>query len=51
MFWDKEKYLVLFKQKAYTTSTYIDKKILEFTIELVTNTHTNYSSMYIVLPI
>ena len=38
-------------KKAYTTSTYTDKKALEFTIELAANTHTNYSSMCIVLPI
>ena len=38
-------------KKAYATSTYTDKKTLEFTIELAANTHTNYSSMCIVLPI
>ena len=38
-------------KKAYATSTYSDKKTLEFTIELAANTHTNYSSMCIVLPI
>ena len=38
-------------KKAYPTSTYSDKKTLEFTIELVANTHRNYSSMCIVLPI
>ena len=35
----------------YATSTFIDKKTFEFTIELAANTHTNYSSMCIVLPI
>ena len=38
-------------KKAYVTSTYSDKKTLEFTIELVAKTHRNYSSMCIVLPI
>ena len=38
-------------KKAYATSTYTDKKTLDFTIELVTNTHTNCSNMCIVLPI
>ena len=38
-------------KKAYPTSTCSDKKTLEFTIELVANTHRNYSSMCIVLPI
>ena len=36
-------------KKVYTTSTYTNKKTLEFTIELAANTHTNYSSMCIVL--
>ena len=36
---------------AYATSTYTDKKTLEFTIELAANTHKKYSSMCIVLPI
>ena len=39
------------KKKAYATSTYSDKKTLEFTIELARNINTNYSSMCIVLPI
>ena len=38
-------------KKPYTTSTYSDKKTLEFTIELTANTHRNCSSMCIVLPI
>ena len=37
-------------KKVYATSTFSDKK-LEFTTELAANTHTNYSSMCIVLPI
>ena len=36
---------------ACATSTYTDKKTLEFTIELAANTHNKYSSMCIVLPI
>ena len=38
-------------KKAYITSTYSDKKTLKFTVELAANTHTNYSSVCIVLPI
>ena len=38
-------------KKAYTTSTYSNKKTLEFTIELTANTHRNCISMCIVLPI
>ena len=38
-------------KKAYATSTYANKITFEFTIELAANTFTNYSSMYIVLPI
>ena len=38
-------------KNAYATSTYTDKKALEFTFELAANTHTNYISMCIVLPI
>ena len=41
----------IISKKAYATSTYTDKKALEFTIELAANTFTNYSSMCIVLPI
>ena len=51
MFRGKEKYLILQKKKAYATSTYSDKKTLEFTIELAANIHTNDNSMCIVLPI
>ena len=43
----KKKYLILFQKKEKATSTYADKKTLEFSIELATNTVTNC----IVLPI
>ena len=38
-------------QKAYASSTYTDKKALEFTIELAANTYTNYSTMTLVVPV
>ena len=38
-------------KRAYATSTYTNKKTLEFTIELAANTHKNYSSMCVILPI
>ena len=38
-------------KKGSATSTYTDKKTLEFTIEQAANKHTNYSCIYIVLPI
>ena len=38
-------------KKAYTTSTYTDKKTVVFTIELAAITFTNYISMCIVLTI
>ena len=38
-------------KKAYTTSTYTDKKTVVFTIELAANTFTSYISMCIVLTI
>ena len=38
-------------KKVYATSTFTNKKTFEFAIELAANTHTNYSSMCIVLPI
>ena len=38
-------------KKVYATSTFTNKKTFEFTIELAANTHTNYSSMCIVLSI
>ena len=47
----QEKIFNIVPKKAYATSTYSDKKTLEFTIELAANTHTSYSSMCIVLPI
>ena len=37
--------------RAYATSTYNNKKSLEFAIEPAANTHSNYSSMCIILPI
>ena len=40
----------MFQKKAYASSTYTDKKTLEFTIELAANRYTNYSMMTIVLP-
>ena len=36
---------------AYASSTYTDKKTLEFTVDLAANTYTNYSMMTLVLPI
>ena len=39
------------QKKAYATSIYADKETREFTIELGANAFTNYSSIYIVLPI
>ena len=38
-------------KKAHASSTYTDKKTLEFTIELAANTYTNYSMMKLVVPI
>ena len=40
---------MLFQKKAYASSTYTDKKTLEFTVELVVNTYTNYSMSMITL--
>ena len=37
--------------RAYATSTYNNKKSLEFAAELAANAHSNYSSMCIILPI
>ena len=37
-------------RKAYTSVTYLDKKQLEFVLDLTANTYTNYSSMEICLP-
>ena len=38
-------------KKAYAAQTYIDQKTLELNVILAANTHTNYSSMCVVLPI
>ena len=38
-------------RQAYANETYVDKKTLEFTIKLASNTYTNYATMEIVLPI
>ena len=38
-------------KKAYAASKYSNKKTLEITIEVAANTHTNYGSMCIFLPI
>ena len=38
-------------KKAYVTSTFADRKILEFKIELAANTFTNYRRTCIVLPL
>ena len=51
MFQGKEKYLILFQKKRTQHLRIAIKKTLEFTIELVANTHRNCSSMCIVLPI
>ena len=37
-------------KKAYSSSTYTDKKTLEFTIELAANTYRNYSILTLVVP-
>ena len=51
MFQDKEKYLILL-QKRHTQHQHIRiKKTLAFKTELAANTHTNYSSMCVVLSI
>ena len=47
----QEKIFDIVPKKTYVTSTYADKKTLEFTIELAAHTVTDYSSMCIVLPI
>ena len=38
-------------RKAYTSVTYLDKKQLEFVLDLTANTYTNYSSVEICLPL
>ena len=40
-----------FPKKAYASDSYIDKKRLEFTIQLTASTYTNYSTMEVVLPL
>ena len=40
-----------FPKKAYASDNYIDKKTLEFTIQMTANTFSNYSTMEICLPI
>ena len=47
----QEKIFNIIPKTAYATSTSTNKKTIEFTIELATNTHKKYSSMCIVLPI
>ena len=49
MFEDKVKYSIQSQKRQYATSTYTDKKTIEFTLELATNMFTNYGSMCIVL--
>ena len=41
----------IFSKKAHASSIYIDKKTLEFTVELAANMYTNYSMMMLVVPI
>ena len=38
-------------KKIFASVTYSDSKVLEFALELTANTHSNYSSMELVLPI
>ena len=38
-------------RRTYVSSTYTDKKTLEFTIQLAANTFSNFSMMCVVLPI
>ena len=38
-------------QKVYTSVTYTDKKQLEFILDLTANTHSNFSTMEICLPL
>ena len=38
-------------RKAFASVTHLDKKNLEFILELAANTYSNYSSMELVLPI
>ena len=39
-----------FPKKAYASDSYVDKKMLEFTIQMTANTYSNYSTMEIRLP-
>ena len=39
-----------FPKKAYASDSYVDKKMLEFTIQMTANTYSNYSTMEICLP-
>ena len=38
-------------RKAYSSTTYSDKKQLEFVLDLTASTYTNYSTMEICLPL
>ena len=38
-------------RRTYASSTYTNKKTLEFTIQLAANNFSNFSMMYVVLPI
>ena len=38
-------------RKVFASVTYSDNTVLEFALELTANTHSNYSSMELVLPI
>ena len=38
-------------RKVFASVTYSDNKVLEFALELTANTHSNHSSMELVLPI
>ena len=40
-----------FPKKAYASDSYVDKKRLEFTIQLTASSYTNYSTMEVVIPI
>ena len=40
-----------FPKKAYASDSYVDKKTLEFTIQMTTNTYSNYSTMELCLPL
>ena len=40
-----------FPKKAYASDSYVDKKMLEFTIQMTANTYSNYSTMELCLPL